>query len=341
VRAERVVLIEPRGFCAGVETAIKALGLMVWRFGAPVYCVHHIVHNERVVARFERLGIRFVERVEDVPVGAAVMLSAHGTAPGAAAVAATRASVVVDSACPLVAKVHHEIVNRARAGFDVLYVGHDGHDEANGALGVAPARTTLVTSADDVARLPSPGRPVAVLAQTTLAVDDWTDVVGAARSRFGEVWTARREDVCYATTNRQAALRAVAADVDVVIVVGSASSANTDALVRTAWRAGATRVLRVDGAADLDDRGEVGSVAVTAGASAPEDAVQEVVTALRPGVVERAAPVDERVHFPLPARLRRLLADDHEGAALLQLAQEVSADELLARVEAVVAARAA
>jgi 4-hydroxy-3-methylbut-2-enyl diphosphate reductase len=321
--------------------AIKALGLMVLRCGPPVYCVHHIVHNERVVARFQRLGVRFVERVDEVPVGAAVLLSAHGTAPAAAVRATARASIVIDTACPLVTKVHHEIANRARAGYDVLYVGHEGHDEAIGALGVAPASTTLVRSADDVTQLRTPRRPVAVLAQTTLAVDEWTDVVNAARTRFGEVWTARREDVCYATTNRQAALRAVAAEVEAVVVVGSASSANTRALVHAAWRSGATRVLRVDGADDLDDWGRVGSVAVTAGASAPEDAVHEVVAALGPSVVQQVAPVDERVHFPLPGRLRRLLAGDDEGAALLQLAQKVSADELLSRIEATVAARAA
>jgi 4-hydroxy-3-methylbut-2-enyl diphosphate reductase len=341
MRAQRVVLLEPRGFCAGVETAIKALGLMVVRFGAPVYCVHHIVHNERVVARFRRLGVRFVENVEDVPVGVPVMLSAHGTAPDAVARATARASVVVDSACPLVAKVHHEIANRARAGYDVLYVGHDGHDEAIGAQGVAPASTTLVSSPHDVARLPYPRRPVAVLAQTTLALDEWTDVVDAARARFGEVWTARQDDVCYATTNRQAALRAVAADVDVVIVVGSASSANTRALVHTARVAGAAHVLRVDGADDLDDRGQARSVAVTAGASAPEDAVQEVVSALGPDVVQRVAPVEERVHFPLPSRLRTLLAGDDQASVLLQLAQELSAEELLSVIEATLAARAA
>jgi 4-hydroxy-3-methylbut-2-enyl diphosphate reductase len=341
MRAERVLLVEPRGFCAGVEMAIKALALMVLRFGAPVYCVHQIVHNERVVARFQRLGVRFVERVEDIPDGAAVLLSAHGTAPAAAARATSRASILFDAACPLVTKVHHEIATRAQAGYHVLYVGHDGHDEASGALGVAPAATTLVEAVDDVARLPLPRRPVAVLAQTTLAVDDWQAVVAAARTRFGEVWTARREDVCYATTNRQAALRAVAREVEAVIVVGSASSANTRALVQTARRSGASEVVRVDGAADLPVRGRASSVAVTAGASAPEDAVQEVVAALGPTVVERVEPVRERVHFPLPGALRRALAGDDEGVALLQLAEDLPAAELLARVEAAVAARAA
>src|SRR5918994_1401819 len=285
--------------------------------------------------------ILLVERVEQLPDGVPVLLSAHGTAPSALAVAAARASVLIDSACPLVTKVHHELAARVRDGFDIVYVGHDGHDESSGALGVAPDRTRLVTGVDDVDRLPRTGRPVAVLAQTTLAVDEWTAVVGAARRRFGRVWTARREDICYATSNRQAALRDVAGAVDAVIVVGSASSANTAALVQVAQRAGASCVLRVDGAGDLPDAGIVATVAVTAGASAPEDAVREVVQALRPAVVERAAPTHERTHFPLPAALRQLLADDDDGAALLALERELSAADLLARVEATITARAA
>jgi 4-hydroxy-3-methylbut-2-enyl diphosphate reductase len=320
--------------------AIKALALMVLRCGPPVYCVHDIVHNDRVVARFRRLGVRFVDRVEQLPPGVPVLLSAHGTAPGVLATAASRASVLIDSACPLVTKVHHELAARARDGFDIVYVGQDGHDESTGALGVAPAQTRLVTAVTDVDRLPRTGRPVAVLAQTTLAVDEWTAVVGAARRRFGSVWTARRDDICYATSDRQAALRDVAGAVDAVIVVGSASSANTAALVRVARGAGADRVLRVDGAGELS-AGAVPTVAVTAGASAPEDAVREVVRALSPVIVERVAPIHERTHFPLPAALRRLLADDVDGAALLALERELSAAELLAQVEATMTARAA
>ena len=341
MHAERVLLVEPRGFCAGVEMAIKALALMVLRHGPPVYCVHDIVHNDRVVARFRRLGVRFVDRVEQLPADVPVLLSAHGTAPGALAVAAARASVLVDSACPLVTKVHHELAARARDGYDIVYVGHDGHDESSGALGVAPDRTRLVSGVADVDRLPRTGRPVAVLAQTTLAVDEWTAVVVASRRRFGSVWTARREDICYATSNRQVALRDVAGAVDAVIVVGSASSANTAALVRVARRAGAARVLRVDGARELPDSGAFGTVAVTAGASAPEDAVREVVQALQPLVIEHTAPHDERTHFPLPAALRRVLADDDDGLALLALERELSAAEMLARVEATITARVA
>jgi 4-hydroxy-3-methylbut-2-enyl diphosphate reductase len=341
MQAERVVLVEPRGFCAGVEMAVKALALMVLRFGAPVYCVHHVVHNERIVARFTRLGVRFVDRPEDIPRGAPAILSAHGSAPAAVAVASARASVLVDTACPLVTKVHHELAGRARAGYDVVYVGHEGHDEAVGVLGIAPERTTLVSAPADVERLPATDRPLAVLAQTTLAVAEWEAVVGAVRRRFGPVWTPRRDDVCFATSNRQAALRAVAPTVDAVVVVGSASSANTRALAQVARAAGVGHVERVDGPAELTSPQRFGSVAVTAGASAPDDAVRDVVAALHPVALERAAPIDERAYFPLPAALRRLLAGDDVGERLLQLERELSAGELLSRVEAAMTARAA
>jgi 4-hydroxy-3-methylbut-2-enyl diphosphate reductase len=341
MQAERVILVEPRGFCAGVEMAIKALALTVLRFGPPVYCVHHIVHNERVVRRFTALGVRFVEDPAEIPPGATALLSAHGSSPAARAEAAARGSVVIDTACPLVTKVHHELAGRVRAGYEVLYVGHPGHDEALGALGVAPAHTTLVHEPRVVADLPHSDRPVAVLAQTTLAVEEWEAVVTAARQRFGTVWTPRRDDICFATTNRQTALRTVATDVDAVIVVGSASSANTRALVGVARGAGARHVERVDAASELLSTRRFGTVAVTAGASAPEEAVAEVVRALRPSVIDRAAPVRERAYFPLPAPLRRLLAGDEIGDPLLRLEQHLSADELLRWVERAVSARVA
>lgn len=327
MQAERVVLVEPRGFCAGVEMAVKALAWLVLRErGGPVYCFHHVVHNHAVVARFERLGVVFVDDVAEVPAGAPLLLSAHGSAPEVR----ERATVTVDAVCPLVTKVHREIRTRAAAGDHVLYVGHPGHDEATGALGVAPAATTLVPSPAD---LPDPdGRPVAVLAQTTLAVDDWQAVVEAARARYGEVWTAPRDDVCYATTNRQGALRAVAPGCDAVVVVGSASSANTAALARVASAAGVSVVLRVDGPDDLPPDLRVGTVAVTAGASAPDSSVRAVVRSLG-GAVERAAVAAEEAYFPPPPALRRLLAGEPWAAALLERDRSLSADELLSIVE--------
>jgi 4-hydroxy-3-methylbut-2-en-1-yl diphosphate reductase len=341
VQADRVLLVAPRGFCAGVEMAVKALAWMVLRFGAPVYCVHRVVHNERLVERFAALGVVFVDRVEDVPLGATVLLSAHGSTPGAVATATDRAAVVVDAVCPLVAKVHHEIGARAAAGDRILYVGHRGHDEAVGALGVAPHETVLVTSGDDIDRLAVEDQPVALLAQTTLAVDDWAAVLDAARDRFGHVWTPRRNDICYATTNRQAALRTAAGQVDAVVVVGSASSANTRALVGVARSAGVSEVVRVDGASELPPGLRAATVAVTAGASAPEEAVSEVVAALRPSTVERFAVLVEDTYFPLPASLRRILAEDPQAAALAERDRTLSADDLLRHLEAVRSTRAA
>ena len=341
MQSDRVLLVEPRGFCAGVEMAIKALALTVLRFGSPVYCVHQVVHNERVVGRFRELGVRFVEHVRDVPSGQAVVLSAHGSSPAAVADTNAGAAVVIDTVCPLVTKVHHELAGRARAGYDILYVGHEGHDEAVGAVGVAPEHTTLVEHPDAVRRLPDTSRPVAVLAQTTLAVEEWEAVIQAAQTRFGSVWTPRRDDICFATTNRQAALRSVAGEVDAVIVVGSASSSNTRALVAVARRAGAGHVERVDGAHELRSSQRFETVAVTAGASAPEQAVTEVLRSLHPSVVEQVSVLEERSYFPLPASLRRLLVGDHVGEELLRCERHLSADELLCRVEQAMTARAA
>jgi 4-hydroxy-3-methylbut-2-enyl diphosphate reductase len=335
MQADRVLLVEPRGFCAGVEMAVKALGWLVLRArGGRVYCFHQIVHNEQVVSRFERLGVVFVDDVREVPPGAPLMLSAHGSAPSVR----RAAQVTVDAVCPLVAKVHREIKSRAAAGDSIVYIGHAGHDEAVGALGIAPARTTLVSSPDE---LPPPtGAPVAVLAQTTLAVDDWTAVVEAARTRYEEVWTPLRSDVCYATTNRQGALKAVAPSCDAVVVVGSASSANTAALVAVAGEAGVSYVVRVDDASDLPPDLHVGAVAVTAGASAPDSAVRRVVEALG-GTVERSSVGREDAYFPPPPALRRLLADEPLFPELLERDREISAEEFLTIVEATLAERAA
>lgn len=329
MQADRVIAVSPRGFCAGVDMAVKALGWLVLRFGPPVFCFHHVVHNRRVVERFERLGVVFVDDVSEVPSGMPLLLSAHGSAPS---IAASHDGVVVDAVCPLVAKVHRELRTRAAEGRQVVYVGHEGHDEAVAAMAVAGRAAVLVPSPAD---LPAgfSGPPPAVLAQTTLAIDEWQAVVDAARARYGDVWTPRRADVCYATTNRQAAVRAVAGTVDAVVVVGSATSANTAALVRVAERAGCPLVVRVDGADDLPRGIAVGVAAVTAGASAPESAVTEVVAALG-GAVERVATAEEDEYFPPPAALRRLLSGDGSAASLLARDRDLSPDEFLTIVEA-------
>src|SRR3954470_7847337 len=231
---DRVLLAAPRGFCAGVEMAIKALSWMVRVFEPPVYCYHEIVHNRVVVDRFERLGVVFVDDIEAVPEGAPLMLSAHGSAPQVVAAARAKEGAVVDAVCPLVTKVHHEVKVRAGKGYTVVYVGHEGHDEAVGTRAVAPDAVRLVEHEADVAALPDPGKPVALLAQTTLSHHDWAGVLDATRERFPDLWMPGRSDLCFATTNRQSALQQIAPKSDAVIVIGSANSSNTVALAKVA-----------------------------------------------------------------------------------------------------------
>jgi 4-hydroxy-3-methylbut-2-enyl diphosphate reductase len=306
VTVDRVLLARPRGFCAGVEMAIKALSWMVRLFEPPVYCYHEIVHNQLVVEEFTRRGVIFVDDVAEVPAGAPLMLSAHGTAPEVEEAAGTAGRTVVDAACPLVTKVHHELKVRAGKGYTVIYVGHQGHEEAVGTMAVAPAAVRLVESPAEVDALADPGTPTALLAQTTLSHDEWREVLERARERFPDLWTPGRSDLCYATTNRQAALKAIAPKVDAMVVVGSANSSNTRALERVARAAGCPQVHRVDRAAELP--GDLsGVVGVTAGASAPESLVAEVLQRLAPRQgVETVDVLEEDEYFPPPRELREL-----------------------------------
>jgi 4-hydroxy-3-methylbut-2-enyl diphosphate reductase len=325
---EQVLLAQPRGFCAGVEMAIKALSWMVRVFEPPVYCYHEIVHNRLVVDRFRELGVVFVDDVDDVPPGAPLMLSAHGSAPEVVRAARDRDRFVVDAVCPLVTKVHHEAKVRASKGFTVLYVGHRGHDEAAGTLAVAPDAIRLVEHEDDLAAvLPTVDDParVALLAQTTLSMHDWEGIADRARGEFPELWTAARNDLCFATTNRQAALQAIAAEADAIVVIGSANSSNTLALAKVASAAGCPTVLRIDGPDELDADELVTDtvksarvVGVTAGASAPEDLVQAVIARLAP--TEGVVPVhvtEEDEYFPPPRELRELMATLDVAAPVL------------------------
>jgi 4-hydroxy-3-methylbut-2-enyl diphosphate reductase len=321
LKVERVLLAEPRGFCAGVEMAIKALSWMVEAFDPPVYCYHEIVHNQLVVDRFREQGVVFVDDVDDVPAGAPLMLSAHGSAPAVVAAARDHDRIVVNAVCPLVTKVHHEAKVRAGKGYTILYVGHEGHDEAEGALAVAPGSMRLVETEADLERVAStvgdPSR-VALLAQTTLSMDDWQGVMTGARERFPELWTAARDDLCFATTNRQTALRELATRADAIVVIGSANSSNTLALAKVAQAAGCRRVLRIDGPDELDPDalGDARVVGVTAGASAPEDLVQAVVERLAPSDgVETVHVTDEEEYFPPPRELRALQEARDRAAA--------------------------
>ena len=304
---DKVILASPRGFCAGVEKAIKALDWMTRVFEPPVYCYHEIVHNRHVVDHFTSLGVVFVADIAQVPPGAPVMLSAHGSAPEVVEAARRSSGAVVDAVCPLVTKVHHELKVRARDGYTILYVGHQGHEEAIGTMAVAPEAVILVQSIDDIERASDVAGPLALLSQTTLSLDEWQHLREYAHERFPDVWQPARSDLCFATTNRQAALRDAARDADAVVVIGSANSSNTMALADVARAVGCPRVLRVNGPEDLPDD-LVGRVAVTAGASAPESLVRAVVAHLDPrdGVETRAVGVEDE-YFPPPPELRDIL----------------------------------
>ncbi|MDE0605846.1 MAG: 4-hydroxy-3-methylbut-2-enyl diphosphate reductase [Acidimicrobiaceae bacterium] len=304
---EKVLLAAPRGFCAGVEMAIKALAWMVRAFEPPVYCYHEIVHNQLVVQRFEASGVVFVDDIAEVPEGRPIMLSAHGSAPEVVAAAKDRGGYVVDAVCPLVTKVHHEVKTRAGKGYQIVYVGHEGHEEAVGTMAVAPAAIHRVETADDVVDLPEFDSPIALLAQTTLSHREWAGVLDAARERFPQLWQPERSDLCFATTNRQSALMKIAPRVDAMVVNGSSNSSNTKALAALAREAGCQHVFRVNAADELPDD-LTGAVGVTAGASAPEDLVLSVIDRLAPtDGVEEVRVTDEDEYFPPPRNLRQLL----------------------------------
>ncbi len=307
---DKVLLAEPRGFCAGVEMAIKALTWMVRIFEPPVYCYHEIVHNASVVGAFERAGVVFVDEITDVPAGAPVMLSAHGSSPAVVAAASGRSTVMVDAVCPLVTKVHHEVKRMAEDGFDIIYVGHEGHDEALGTIAQAPDRVTLIDPAAGLEGF-GDGRsgPVALVAQTTLGLYEWQGVLAEASERFPALWTARKSDLCYATTNRQSAVEILAGGSEVVLVVGSENSSNTRALVRVAAAAGCA-AHRVDGPESIDPAWLEGvvTVGITAGASAPDQSVRAVIDAVAPRLgVEVVSVTEEGEYFPPPPQLRALL----------------------------------
>ena len=303
---DQVLLAQPRGFCAGVEMAIKALAWMVRIYPAPVYCYHEIVHNKLVVQRFEAQGVVFVDSIDDVPPGSPIMLSAHGSAPEVVEAARARGSYVVDSVCPLVTKVHHEVKVRAGKGYRIVYVGHEGHEEAVGTMAVAPDAIDRVESVDDVDALPQIDEPVALLAQTTLSHRDWEGVAVAVRERFPDVWTPGRSDLCFATTNRQAALMELAHRCDAIVVIGSSNSSNTRALAQLALEEGCQRVYRVNSVGELPENLD-GIVGITAGASAPEELVDEVISFLAPTRgIELVDVTEEDEYFPPPRNIRDL-----------------------------------
>jgi 4-hydroxy-3-methylbut-2-en-1-yl diphosphate reductase len=310
----QILLANPRGFCAGVDRAIDIVERALQLFGAPIYVRHEVVHNFHVVERLRGLGAVFVEELNDVPQGATVIFSAHGVSRAVVDAAATRGLKVFDATCPLVTKVHMEVQRYASEGRDVILIGHAGHPEVEGTMGrfdpSAGGQMHLVESVADVERLTV--RDVSRLAfvtQTTLSVDDTIQIVAALKARFSDLATPRREDICYATQNRQDAVKKLLDDCDLLLVVGSRTSSNSNRLRELADRAGIPGYL-IDGPEDLDQEWFVGkeSVGVTAGASAPEVKVQEVIERLKTwgGEVSReVAGREETVYFSLPRELRR------------------------------------
>jgi 4-hydroxy-3-methylbut-2-enyl diphosphate reductase len=268
----------------------------------------------------------FVDDIAEVPPGSPIMLSAHGSAPEVVQAARDTGGFVVNAVCPLVTKVHHEVKTRAGKGYTVVYVGHEGHDEAIGTMAVAPGATALVESEADVDALEDPGQPVALLAQTTLSHHDWKGVLDRSRERWPDLWMPGRSDLCFATTNRQTALQEIAARCDAIVVIGSANSSNTVALEKVAIAAGAQRVHRVNSVDEVPDDLH-GAVGVTAGASAPEELVEAVIARLAPrNGVEEVSITSEDEYFPLPRELRELLGPDKIAGDRDVAASDVLAD---------------
>jgi 4-hydroxy-3-methylbut-2-en-1-yl diphosphate reductase len=311
----RVLLAKPRGYCAGVDRAVQTVEKALDRFGAPVYVRKQIVHNTHVVRTLEKRGAIFVEEADDIPEGSVVVFSAHGVAPQVREDAARRGLRTIDATCPLVTKVHNEARRFAAQDYDILLIGHDGHEEVVGTTGEAPGYIHLVDgpagSASVQVRDPV---KVAWLSQTTLSVDETNETVAALRERFPQLLDPPSDDICYATQNRQAAVKQIAAQADLVIVVGSPNSSNSVRLVEVALDAGASAAYLVDDAAGIDPAwlDDVATIGVTSGASVPEDLVTGVLDRLASSgfsdVVEVEA-VAERMAFALPHELRRGFGD--------------------------------
>jgi 4-hydroxy-3-methylbut-2-enyl diphosphate reductase len=308
--AKRVLLAKPRGYCAGVDRAVEAVEQALEQHGAPVYVRKQIVHNRHVVETLEARGAIFVDRTDEVPEGALLVFSAHGVSPAVRAEAHDRALRTIDATCPLVTKVHQEAKRFAREDFDILLVGHQGHEEVEGTAGEAPSHIQIVDSAADVGGVAvrDPER-VVWLSQTTLSVDETMDTVRALRERFPTLQNPPSDDICYATQNRQIAVKAMAPRCDLVIVVGSRNSSNSVRLVEVALSAGAGAAHLVDYAREIDDAWLDGvlTVGVTSGASVPEVLVRGVLEHLAErgwGTVEEITTAEESLVFSLPRELR-------------------------------------
>jgi 4-hydroxy-3-methylbut-2-enyl diphosphate reductase len=307
IRLEEVLLAEPRGFCAGVDRAIEIVERALKRFGAPIYVRHEIVHNTYVVNDLKAKGAIFIEDLAEVPPGATLVFSAHGVSKAVRVEAAQRGFQVFDATCPLVTKVHVEVAKLAREGYEFIMIGHKGHPEVEGTMGQLSEGIYLVEEAADVQRVQPRGDKLAVVTQTTLSVDDAAEILREVKRRFPHVREPKQQDICYATQNRQDAVKIMAPSVDVVVVVGSPTSSNSNRLRELAERLG-TAAYMVDSAEDLQAGWFEGKrrVGLTAGASAPDILVQQVIARLRElGAlsIRYMDGVAEAVHFPLPRGL--------------------------------------
>jgi 4-hydroxy-3-methylbut-2-enyl diphosphate reductase len=316
----RLLLASPRGYCAGVERAVDTVERALALYGSPVFVRKQIVHNSHVVRDLEARGAVFVDSVADVPTGAALVFSAHGVAPSVRAAASARRLTTIDATCPLVTKVHAQARRYADAGYAIVLIGHAGHEEVEGTLGEAPDEIVLVESAADAERIELPaGRPLAYVTQTTLSVDETGEIVAVLRRRFPRIEGPAREDICYATTNRQQAVKELLDHIDLLLVVGSRNSSNSQRLVEVARAAGVEAHL-VDDAAGIDPRWLDGreTVGLTSGASAPDRLVREICDWFRArGVreVQELGAGAEDVFFKLPVELRRAEAAAQPSAA--------------------------
>jgi 4-hydroxy-3-methylbut-2-enyl diphosphate reductase len=313
-----------------VEKAIKALDWMTKVFEPPVYCYHEIVHNAHVVDHFRSLGVVFIDDVAEAPPGSPIMLSAHGSPPAVIDAARANGGTVVDAVCPLVTKVHHELKVRSRKGYTVLYVGHEGHEEAVGTMAVAPESVHLIQTTADIDRVTTGPGPFAMLSQTTLSLDEWQHLRDYALEKIPDLWLPNRSDLCFATTNRQAALRVLSGEAEAVVVIGSGNSSNTVALTKVAESVGVPKVFRVNSAEELP-ADLSGAVAVTAGASAPESLVEEVVNRLNPhnGVYVNPVTIEDE-YFPPPPELREILRS-LEVVIRASLTGEVAGEDVTVR----------
>jgi len=308
---EKVILASPRGFCAGVEMAIETVERALQRHGPPLYVFHEIVHNEYVVREFTRRGVRFVQSIEEVPRGAKLIFSAHGISPEIWRQAKEkRLEVIIDATCPLVEKVHREVRKFAAQGYWVILVGHEKHDEIAGTSGEAPERIRIVANVQEAQAvdIPDPDR-VAVLTQTTLSVDDTREIIEALKEKFPRLITPAKEDICYATQNRQDAVKQLAKEVDLVLVIGSRNSENSNQLCKVA-RAQGTQAFLIDDYREIDGRWLEGvrRVGITSGASAPERLVEEAADFFRQqgAQIAQLGFIEENIHFALPSELASL-----------------------------------